>query len=261
MIGVIGCGNMGEAIIAGIKARYKRGEIVAYDKDIKKLNRIKSKHKVPATKKPLELSAKSKTILIAVKPQDINTVLDTLKDSYKNQLIISIAAGISTSYIEKYLDKRARVVRVMPNLAAKVAKSISAISKGRFASKSDLTKAKKIFENIGQTLEIKEKYMDAVTAVSGSGPGYIFYFLYCLQEAARGLGFSKREAKELVLQTFKGAAELVSEKDDFLKLVNQVACKGGTTEAALKQFKKKNLKNTTISAVRKGCQRANKLSK
>ena len=261
MIGIIGCGNMGKAILSGVKRACKGEKVSVYDKDRRKLQQAIQRYKAEKAASLDSLISKARILLIAVKPQDIGPVLEALKKDYRNKLIISIAAGITTSYIERYTGKGVRVVRVMPNLPAKVSSAVSGLSKGKNALKSDVVKAKKIFNALGQTIEISEKYIDALTAVSGSGPGYIYYFIYCLQEAARGLGFSKREAKRLAVATFKGAAKLLSEKDDLLGLVSKVSSKGGTTEAALNELKRKRFKATVKLAVRKAKEKANKLSK
>lgn len=260
MIGIIGCGNMGEAVIAGLKAKKKAG-IIVYDAAKAKLLKVKGRYKVKAARNLEELIDHSKTIIIAVKPQDISSVLKILRLQYSNQLIISKAAGIPTSFIERSIKQRARIIRVMPNLAAKASLSITAITKGRYATKRDLQTAQKIFETVGNTIVVKEKSIDAITAISGSGPGYIYNFLSCLEEAAVKLGFSKKDAHALVFHTAKGAIGLISRNDDFTKLTKQVASKGGTTEAALKVFKKHRLSKTIEAAVKSAQKKAKKLSK
>jgi len=261
MIGIIGCGNMGCALIKGLKRQRKGSRLVIYDKDRVRQAKIRKASKVKAAKCLEELILRSKTLIIAVKPQDMNSVLAVIGKSYSKQLVISIAAGISTSFIQKNIGPKARVVRVMPNLAAKVAASISAIAKGKFATGSDLVKARNIFKSVGACLILDEKEIDAATAISGSGPGYIYYFLHCFQSAAVKLGFSKNIAKLLTFHTVKGAVNLLSETDDFLSLVNQVASKGGTTEAALKLLEKKKFKKIIEEAAETAKKRAKELAK
>jgi len=261
MIGIIGCGNIGRALIKGLRRGVKGSRLLAYDRDRTKLAGAKRAYKIKAAKNLEELILSSQTIIIAVKPQDINSVLGVLQKKYSNQLIISIAAGISTSFIQKKIAKRARIVRVMPNLAAKISMSISAIAKGKFATSFDLIKARNIFKNVGSCIILHERQIDAATAISGSGPGYIYYFLHCLQMAATKLGFSKKIAKLLTFHTAKGAVNLLSETDDFLKVVNQVASKGGTTQAALKFLERKKFKAIIEGATKKAGQRAKELAK
>ncbi len=261
MIGIIGYGNMGKALVKGLVSNYRRESICVYDKKKSKLSKLRLTSPSKVAESLEELISFSKTLILAVKPQDIREVLDSIRVSYKNQLIISIAAGITTSFIEKIIGRRPRVVRVMPNLAAKVGKSLSGICKGRYATFSDLKKTKKIFESIGNCLILKENYINALTAISGSGPGYIFYFLYCLEEASLNLGFSKKEAHFLVFNTLKGTSELLSEEDDFLELVSKVASPGGVTEAALSYFEEKGLKKIIKEAIRRATRRGEELSR
>ena len=260
-MGIIGCGNMGRALLGGLLSNYRKERVLVYDKDRSKLSKLKKDSLLRKAKNLEEVVNKSSTIIIAVKPQDIREVLEGIRGFYRNQLIISIAAGITTSFIEKAIGKKTRVIRVMPNLPAKVKRSVTGLSKGRYASLADLKKAKRIFKSIGSCLVLKEKYINPLTAISGSGPGYIFYFLYCLEDSALSLGFSKEEAHFLVFNTFKGAGELISEKDDFLELVEKVASRRGTTEKALLYFKKKNFKRIVKEAIEKANKRAEELSK
>lgn len=253
---------MGASIAKGvIKGGKKASGLVIYDKDKKKLRQVSGKYRIPVSKSLEELILKSGVILIAVKPQDILQVLDAIKKIYKRQLIISVAAGISMFFIEKIIGHKVRVVRVMPNLAAKISQSVSALSKGRFANKSDLKTAESIFSKIGYCLNVDERKIDAITAVSGSGPGYFYYFMSCLQEAAVKLGFDKDTAKFLVLHTAQGAVNLLSEKDDFSDLADKVASKGGTTQSAINSFKKNKLCKIVEKAVKKAKLRAGELSK
>jgi len=261
MIGIVGYGNMGRALLGGLLSNYRRERVLVYDKDRSKISKLKKDSLLRKAKNLEEVADKSSTIIIAVKPQNIREVLEGIREFYCNQLIISIAAGITTSFIEKAIGKKPKVVRVMPNLSAEVKRSVTGISKGRYASLVDLKKAERIFKSIGSCLILKEKYINPLTAISGSGPGYIFYFLYCLEDSAVSLGFSKREARFLVFNTFKGAGELISEKDDFLELVKKVASPRGTTEEALLYFKKKNFKRIVKEAIEKANKRAEELSK
>ena len=261
MIGIIGCGNMGSALIKGLKRKVKGSRLLIYDKDRTKQARAKKTYRIKGAKSLEEVISRSKIILITVKPQDIIAVLNSIKKNYAKQLIVSIAAGISTTFIQKKIGHKARVVRVMPNLAVKASASISVIAKGKFATGSDLVKARNIFKSVGVCLILDEKEINAATAISGSGPGYIYYFLHCFQSAAIKLGFSKNIAKLLTFHTIKGAVNLLSETDDFLSLVNQVASKGGTTEAALKLLEKKKFKKIIEGAAESAKKRAKELAR
>ncbi|MEE8317707.1 MAG: pyrroline-5-carboxylate reductase, partial [Candidatus Omnitrophota bacterium] len=231
MIGIIGAGNMGKAIALGIHQR-----IFITDLDLKRLRSVKNR-RILACKDNIDLAKRSKVIILAVKPQHIRVVLQEIKPYVKNSLIISIAAGIETGLIEKILGK-VRVVRVMPNMPLLVGRAISGITPGRFAGKKDLGMARRIFLKLGKVVELKEHLMDAVTAVSGSGPAYYFLFTDILEKAARSCGLKNPLARKLAMATFIGAAASADatgiSMHDFVK---KVASKGGTTEAALKVFK------------------------
>ncbi len=208
----------------------------------------------------ITVARRSDIIILAVKPQDIGEVLKEIKPYVKEKLIISIAAGVTTFSIEKALPG-ARVIRVMPNMPAMVGKGISAISCGRFATRRDLKITFRIFSNLGEIIEVKEKMMDAVTAVSGSGPAYYFLFTYLLAKAAEASGLKKSIALKLARATFIGAAEVIrSRKLSMEELVKKVASKGGTTEAALKVFKQEKLEAIIKKAVKHAAHRSNNLT-
>ena len=241
MIGIIGAGNMGMAIASAIK-----GKIFLSDKN----KRISDN---------VTVAKRSDIIILAVKPQDIGEVLRDIKPYIKGKLIISIAAGVTTSSIEKALGK-ARVIRVMPNMPAMVGKGISAVTSGRFAKSKDLKIAFGIFSKVGEVVEVKEKMMDVVTAVSGSGPAYYFLFTHLLAKAGEASGLEKGLAVKLAKATFIGAAETACRKDlSMEEFVKKVASKGGTTEAALKIFKSRKLESIIKQAVKAAAQRSLKL--
>lgn len=248
-IGVIGLGNMG-SVIAGklteIPAEYS---VFAYDKDKEKASEAGS---IKIAKDIFSLVMSVDTIILAVKPQDIDHLLRELKSCIGNKMVISIAAGISTKHIERFLTN-ARVIRSMPNIAAKIGESVTCLCKGSFAQESDLEFAREIFYCLGTVLNINENMMDAATAISGSGPGYIFYFIENsaidpknipehskhdmmkrLEKAAQALGFENEDASFLAANTVNASIGLLREtgmKPGELRI--QVASKGGTTEAGL----------------------------
>nr|MBU1328385.1 pyrroline-5-carboxylate reductase [Candidatus Omnitrophota bacterium] len=254
MISIIGAGNMGMIIALGIKEK-----VLVSDSDISKLRNIKYKN-ISIARNNIDLARQSNIIILAVKPQDIRGVLEDIKPYAKEKLIISIAAGVTTLFIEKVLG-RIKVIRVMPNMPAMVGKGISAISRGRFAKAEDFKIADRIFSNLGEIVEVKEKMMDAVTAVSGSGPAYYFLFTYLLAKAAEAQGFKKDLALKLAKATFIGAAEVIKSKNLPIEdLVKKVASKGGTTEAALKVFKQEKLEAILKKAVKHAAHRSSKLT-
>ncbi|MDP8265455.1 MAG: pyrroline-5-carboxylate reductase [Candidatus Aceula meridiana] len=258
-IGIIGGGNMGEAILAAIRKSYCVSVCEASrkrQKYLQKTYRIKIQD--------LATLAKSCSVLIlAVKPQSMSEVLNELKTLIKkNTLVISIAAGITTQYIEKKLTGKVRVVRTMPNLPAQIQMGMTALCKGKKAMSTDLKIAAGIFNKIGATLVVKEIQMDAVTAISGSGPGYVYFFMEQMIAAAMSLGLSKKVAKEFVIKTIGGSVCLALVKgEDAASLLEKVTSKGGTTQAALDVFKKKKFASIMREATKAAAQRAKKLSR
>ncbi|MCX5704298.1 MAG: pyrroline-5-carboxylate reductase, partial [Candidatus Omnitrophica bacterium] len=226
-IGIIGCGNMGSAIMS-----QNRG-MLAFDEDIKKMKAAKKCYKARVAFDIPDLIKKSNVVILAVKPQDIDFVLEEIRSVYQKELIISIAAGITTKYIEDKISG-VKVIRVMPNIAAQVKSSISAMCKGRFARNSDLIIAEAIFKRIGKVVRVKENNIDAFTAIAGSGPAYFFYFIEALSDAGKRLGFQERQMADFVIEVAKGSVKLLVEcKLSAKELREKVTSKGGTTEAAL----------------------------
>ncbi len=253
-IGIIGFGNMGSVIAYQLAAQADEYEVYAFEKDKTKIiegKGINFAENIPG------LILKSDILILAIKPQDFDRILKELKGRVTDKLIISIAAGISTKHIEKYLGN-VRVIRVMPNIAARIAESVTCISQGSFANESDLETAREIFNFLGTVRSIGEKMMNAATAISGSGPGYIFYFIENngldpvnipehanhdmmrrLEKAAETLGFDAEDAAFLAANTVNASLSLLkSTKSTPEELRLQVTSKGGTTEAGLEILRK-----------------------
>ncbi len=304
-IGIIGFGNMGSAIAEGIKDKY---QVFVFDKDKDKTKNLSG---IKISVSLADLANKVDTIILAVKPQDFRDVLKemkptrakargtqgrntkaalisalkggdcerrSIKGAIKDKLIISIAAGIPTRYIEECLGT-VRVIRVMPNLPAVIGEGMSCICKGEYAKEKDLEFTEKLFKNLGKTLVVKEIMMNAVTAISGSGPGYYYYlieddpkqyksnrnlfkkqFISYLTAAAEDVGFSHPKARFLSIGT-GNACDSLLEKSGLPpeELKKRVASKGGTTEAGLKVLKH-NIRNLP-KAVKAALRRAKELSK
>ncbi|MFH1503954.1 MAG: pyrroline-5-carboxylate reductase [Candidatus Omnitrophota bacterium] len=256
-IGIIGFGNMGKAFALALKKEQK-SHIFVYDKDRRKYQGIQG-FKFSGNIK--ELAQKVDIVILAVKPQDLAQFLKQFGECLKTKLLISIAAGITFNFFQKYI-KKPRLIRAMPNLAAKIKSSVSFICKGEFAAEKDLTIAKKIFLSIGEVIVTKENRLNEVTALSGSGPGYVFYFMDSIYKAALKLGFNKKDARKTITQVFLGASKLAKEsKEDFQTLVKGVASKHGTTEAALKVFEQNKIKKTIENALDAACKRASEMAK
>jgi len=267
-IGIIGFGNMGQAIAQRLRADY---EIYTFDKDETKTRRASG---VIVCKYIEDAVNEDKILLLAVKPQDFNALLDTIKDFTQNKLIISIAAGISTSFIESHLNANARIIRVIPNMPAKIGYGMSCLCKSSSASDNDMVVAEEIFKYLGKTLALDEEKMDAATAVSGSGPGFLCDFIETngmdskkieefkieFEQVAKDIGLSAPEASVLVETTVSGTLKMLEGSDiNPGQLKGQVSSKGGTTEAGLNTWHKEG--GTLSTAVKAALMRARELSK
>jgi pyrroline-5-carboxylate reductase len=268
-VGIIGYGNMGQAIAERIKTKY---QVYVFEKEQSKTQNLSG---ISVTSNIEDLLRKVANIILAVKPQDFEIVLNKIKSLVKGKLIISIAAGISTSYIEKQLG-RVRVVRVMPNLAVKVGKGMICLSKGRYSFLGDLGFVQKIFSYLGKTMRLEEDLMNEVTVISGSGPGYFYdliknktpeewedysknIFIPQLSSIAKEIGFSEQQAEILTKTTVEGSIALLKETGLSPEILcSQVCSKGGTTEAGLAVLR---LTNSLEQAVKAALQRAGDLAK
>lgn len=258
-IGIIGGGNIGSALVAGL---YKHYDLCVCEQDAKRVNALKKKYKIK-TGDLKKIVDHSKAIILAVKPQGLNDLLKDVRPLMtQRKLIISIAAGITCPYIEKRLGPRVRVVRTMPNLPVQVAQGMTAICPGSAAVNGDLILTCRIFARVGKTVVIEEKWMNAITAVSGSGPAYVFLFIECIQKAAESLGLDSELADELIMQTVRGSLDLLEQrKEDATVLREEVTSKGGTTQAALKVFNRNKIDKVFKTALKAANKRAKELSK
>jgi len=257
-VGIIGFGNMGGSCASALNER-NQYKVFIYDAERRKRRKAKS---FSVTKDIAQLIAAAEIVILAIKPQNIGNFLAQNKEGLlkRKPLLVSVAAGISASWLQGHL-KGIRIIRVMPNLAAKVGESLSFISKGKNAKKSDLAKVERIFSCIGEVIVVEEKYLDKVTGISGSGPGYVFYFMESMYQGALKLGFTKKEAKRMITQTFLGASKLAkASKEEFKTLIKEVASKKGTTEAALKVFKKKKVDKAIIQGMDNACRKSREIS-
>ncbi len=263
-IGFIGCGNMGGTIVKGLlkKKLFSKKDVMICDKDKKRLGQLKRQTGVKSVCPSRELVNKADIVVLAVKPKDFDQVLNKIAKAVgTNKLVISVAAGISTRHIEYYLG-HVPVVRVMPNLAVVVNTGMSALCQGKFAKSQHLKITEKIFQSIGKTMVVPETLMNAVTAVSGSGPAYIFEVMEDMIKGAMKAGISKDMSQELVKQTVLGSAKMVAEGHDAPSILrDRVTSPGGTTEAALKHMKKHHFAKVLIGAVQKAKKRAKELGK
>ncbi|MDP3804352.1 MAG: pyrroline-5-carboxylate reductase [Candidatus Omnitrophota bacterium] len=263
-IGIIGCGNMGEAILSRLSNILEKStSIMVSEYDTARRDYIQNKYKIIVEIDNNAVVKYSDVIILAVKPKDFDKILKTevCCGVSKSKILISIAAGITTKHIEGIVGKDIPVIRVMPNMPAVIGEAISSISRGTSAGDKEMDVAKEIFSVIGEVVEVDEKLVDAVTAVSGSGPAYFFYLIEALVEASRKLGLDEETAKKLVLKTAIGSAKLLeATKEEPHLLRKKVTSKGGTTEAALKVFDDKMVKSIIRDAVKAAHKRSKELT-
>ena len=263
-IGFLGFGNMGEAIFRGL---VDAGEInasaaFAYDKAQARQMRARELGANLAAS-PEALAAACDVIILAPKPQDMAGALDQLRPGLRaSSLFISVAAGVSTAFISEGLGGGARVVRVMPNTPALVLAGATGVAAGAGCTAADVALTRRIFEAVGVVEEVREDQLDAVTAVSGSGPAYFFYLAECLAEAGVAEGLSAETANRLAAATLAGAGKLLHESAESpATLRERVTSPGGTTFAALENFRVNDLPGAVRSAVAAAAGRSRELGK
>ena len=261
---IIGTGNMGEAIVSGLigSGSSDPGKIICTDVRESTLKAVAKEYGVQTTTSNLEAVKQSDIVIYAVKPQIMAAVIkETVEKLDMSKLVISIAAGVPMAALESCLNKKLRLIRVMPNIAAAVKEAATAVAAGKNASKEDVEIAMSIFDSIGKTVFIKENYlMDAITGLSGSGPAYIFLIVEALADAGVKVGLARQEAIFLSAQTVLGAAKMLIEtKEHPGQLRDKVTSPGGTAIAGLATLEKGGLRTTLINAVEVATNRSREL--
>ncbi|OGR87558.1 MAG: pyrroline-5-carboxylate reductase [Elusimicrobia bacterium RIFCSPLOWO2_01_FULL_60_11] len=264
-IAFLGAGNMGSALVLGaLKAKVlKAGQVTAFDVSADALKALKRKSGVKTAGESSQAAVGADYIFLCVKPQQMAGLLSELKGRISSkQCLVSIAAGVTTGRIEAaFSPSSVAVVRVMPNTPAMVGEGASAVCGGRHAKPAQVKFALKFFSSVGKAVELPESAFDAVTAVSGSGPAYIFYLAESLIEAAQAGGLSSEAAQVLARQTILGAAMMLGGKESPQDLRRKVTSPGGTTEAALRHLEAGRWKEIFVEAVRKAKERSEELGK
>ena len=263
-IGFIGTGKMGEALIKGILHAdlVPAANIYASDMDTAKLQALEKERNINTCTDNCASVINSDVVIIAVKPQIVPNVLKEIKNSIKNQLILSIAAGVTIETYESALPRGTKVIRIMPNIAATVLEAASAISPGSAVSKEDIETAANIFNAIGRTVILPEHLMDAVTGLSGSGPAYIFMVIEALADGGVYEGLDRKTAKILAAQTVLGAAKMVLEDGSHTaELKDMVTSPGGTTIRGLRVMEDRGVRIAMMDAVIEACERSRELGR
>ncbi|MBT3271674.1 MAG: pyrroline-5-carboxylate reductase [Spirochaetales bacterium] len=265
-IGFIGAGNMAEAFIKGIvsSGMYSPTAVMASDLRTERLKYLEDEYGIKTTTDNSVLAAESAIVFLSVKPQSMVKMLDGIAGKLRDDvLVISIAAGITTSYLASRLGD-VPIIRTMPNTPAMVDEGATAIF-NRNASDEALERAVKLFDAVGKTVVLDdENLLDAVTAVSGSGPAYFFLLMEEMVRSAEELGIPPRAAEELVYQTAKGAGVLAmrayARNESPAELRRKVTSPGGTTEAAMRVFREGNFGGNVFGAIARARDRGKELS-
>lgn len=266
-IGFIGGGNMAEAILKGIMSN-QRSAVSFQGKDLlvsepkeDRRQYLKATYKIMTTASNKQIATSSDIIILAVKPQSMETVIEEISGAVTgDKTVVSIAAGITLAYLASRL-KTKKLVRVMPNTPALVQKGMSVISLCECFSDRDIDVVRGIFMSVGEVLTLPEKYMNAVTALSGSGPAFIAFYIEAMIEGGIKIGLNKDDAFTLAVRTAVGTAELLDSGMSPSKLREMVTSPGGTTAAGLRAFEEKGFKDTVSFAIEAAKNRADELGK
>ncbi|MCY7401586.1 MAG: pyrroline-5-carboxylate reductase [Nocardioides sp.] len=259
---IIGAGVMGETLLSGlVRAGRRVDQLMVGEKRAERSRELEERYGV-AVVSNRDAAAKADTIALVVKPQDMADVLDDIAPSLRpGQLLVSLAAGITTAFIESRVPDGIAVVRVMPNTPALVDEGMAAIAPGSHCDESHLAEAESLMASTGKVIRVPEKQMDAVTAISGSGPAYIFFVVESMIEAGVHLGLPRSTATELVVQTLVGSAAMLRETGTHpVVLREQVTSPGGTTASALRELEVHRVRAAFLAAMEAARNRSRELA-
>ena len=255
-IAIVGVGNMGEAVLAGlvktgatVRAGVRRPERAA---------QLAERYGV-ATGTAAEVASGADVVVLGVKPYDIVDIVGAL-DLHPGQLVVSLAAGITTAAIEATVPAGVRVVRVMPNTPSLIGEGMSVVAGGASASAADVDRVAELMRAVGAAVVVAEKHIDAAAAISGSGPAYVFYVAEALVEAGVHLGLPREVSSQLVTQTLVGSAQLLRDTGEHPAVLReQVTSPGGTTAAALRVLEQAAVRAAFLDAARANAERSREL--
>lgn len=252
-IGFIGAGNMASAIISGLlNAGYKNSQIYASSPEDDHLKRLSNDFSVNVSKKNEDILNSVSTLVLAVKPNVVEAVLEELSNLISEQkpLLISIVAGFKISSVESKLKSKIKIIRAMPNTPASIGMGVSALTNNDQINEEDKQVANSIFDSVGVTCWLEESSFDLFTALISSGPAYIFYLIEALQEVAKGLNLEPDLTKKLIVEMIKGSATLAGESSDSPSLLREkVTSPGGVTEKALEILNKRKVNRSVVEAI------------
>lgn len=260
-ITIIGCGAMGEAILKGwLKEKINKDDLLIVQRSIERANYLRETYGVEVVDE-IALAREAEVILIGVKPQDIKVVLNELGKVIKPQtLVISMAVGVTTSFILEQLGTLNPVVRAMPNTPALVQRGTTGLAASSSCDQSSLNTAKELLETVGTCVVVTEELIDVVAAVSGSGPAYFFWLIENLTNTAIALGLSKEVAELIVRETFIGSGQLLDQTNDSAEQLRaKVTSPKGTTQAAIEVIEASGAAKLVYEALSAAIARAHQL--
>lgn len=262
-LGVIGCGKMAYAIVSGlVRNQWEYSRLLICDPDRERTELFTREFSAQAVTAP-EVVSRSQVIILAVKPSQIPAVMAETRPAWTDdKLLLSIAAGIKTLSLEETLTSRPAVIRIMPNTPALIGQGISALCGGKNAGDENLVLAQNIFACLGSAVIVDESLMDAVTALSGSGPGYIYLVAEAMIQAGINIGLDKNLARQLVLKTMAGSVAMMEETGLHPALLkDDVTSPGGTTIAGIRELENHGLRQAFFDAVEKAFERSGEQGK
>jgi pyrroline-5-carboxylate reductase len=259
---IFGAGVMGETLLSGlVRAGRDAGEIVVTERREERAQQLTRTYGV-RTMSNVEAAKGATTLVLVVKPQDMSGLVAEIAPHLREgALVVSLAAGITTGYLENLLPAGTAVVRVMPNTPALVDEGMAAVSPGQHCDDTHLAEAEELLRSCGKVVRLAEKHLDAVAAISGSGPAYIFYVVEAMIEAGVLLGLPRSTSTELVVQTLYGAATMLKETGQHPTVLReQVSSPGGTTIAALRQLDDHKVRAAFLTAMEAAAARSAQLA-
>ncbi len=263
-VAFLGGGRMGEALVSGIvrSGGRSRDELIVTCRREDRAREVAERTGVTTTLSNPEAVRWAQTLVLTVKPQDMETLLEQITDVVRqDQLVISFAAGIRTSFVERFVPPGTPVVRVMSNVPVMVDEAMSVISPGSHAEDKHLAVAEELLSTVGHVIRLPEKHQDAVTATSGSGPAYFFLLAEAMIEACILLGLSRDVATELIVQTMLGSAKMLRDtRRHPVELREMVTSPGGTTIMAIRHLEQAGVRAAFLNAIDAACQRSAELA-
>jgi pyrroline-5-carboxylate reductase len=250
-VAILGAGVMGETLLSGlVRAGRRVDDLLVGEKRPERATELEERYGVSVVDN-VEAARTADTLALVVKPQDMEDLLKEIAPVVRpGQLVVSLAAGITTGFLESHLPDGVAVVRVMPNTPALVDEGMAAISRGSHCDEEHLLEAEALMASTGRVVRVPERQQDAVTAISGSGPAYIFFVVEAMIEAGVHLGLPRGTASELVVQTVVGSAKLLRETGEHpVVLRERVTSPGGTTAAAIRELEDHKVRAAFLTAM------------